>query len=160
MKKLIITLVTLCVAFTAHAQFYVGGGFGLVTNADTRSSTFNFSPELGYNLSDTFAVGGALGYITNRTGDYTHSYFSIRPYVRYTFAEVGPLNFFIDGAIELTTYRGGDGSWEIGVYPGVALPLNDRFSLVAHIGELSFNSGSTFTLALDNTLSAGLYYHF
>lgn len=160
MKRILITLVTLCVALTANAQFYLGGSFRAVNNTDAPSSSFSFAPELGYNINESFSIGSGFGFYTSRTGDHRSSSFSFSPYARYTFAELGPINFFIDGAVKLTTRKGGDGSWEIGLYPGIALPLTDSFSFVAHMGQLSFNSASVFTLGLDNAVSAGLYFHF
>lgn len=160
MKRLIITLVVFCVAFSAHAQFYAGGGFRIANNFDAPGSIFSLEPEIGYNLSDKLAVGGAFGLFSSRIGDNRSSSFSFQPYARYTFASIGILNFFVDGAVKLTTHKGGGGAWEFGAYPGIAIPLDGRFSFVAHMGQLSFSSDSVFTLGLDNSVSAGLFFHF
>ena len=160
MKRVIITLIALCIALSANAQFYVGGGFKFSSNADAELTTFSFSPEFGYNLNDSFAVGLAFGSSFRRVNDYSSSTISFKPYVRYTFAELGIVRLFVDGAVALSKTKNADGAWEIGAYPGIAIPVGERLSFVAHMGQLSFNSSSVFTLGLDNTVSAGLFFHF
>lgn len=160
MKKFILTAIILCAALTANAQFYLGGGVRFVNNGNTDVTTFSFAPELGYNLSDQVALGAAFGISARNTNAGNTNTFSFKPYVRYTFAEIGIARFFIDGALTLAKPSNHDGTWEIGVYPGIALPLNERLSFVAHLGELSYNSGSVFTLGLENTVSTGIYYSF
>lgn len=45
------------VAIAASAQVYVGGQVGLWRNTDDNHSKFSIAPEVGYNLSDKWAVG-------------------------------------------------------------------------------------------------------
>ena len=160
MKKLIITLISLCIALSANAQFYVGGGLRFSSNAESDLTTFSFTPELGYNLSDSFAVGSAFVFSSRSVDNYSTGTISFKPYLRYTFAELGIVRFFIDGAVTLTKPKNGDGSWEIGAYPGIAIPVNGRLCFVAHMGQLSYNSSSVFTLGVDNSVSAGLFFNF
>ena len=53
-----------------------------------------------------------------------------------------------------------DGSWEIGLYPGIAAPISGKLSAVAHIGAIAYNSDTSFCIGLSNVASAGLYYSF
>ena len=146
MKKLFIVLFAIMMATAAHAQFYAGGSLGFSSNGNSKSSVFSFQPEVGYVINDQFAVGATLE-LTAFTGGNTIGF---APYARYNFLKIGK------DKRRVLHYAVG----EIGIYPGLSLPLNEKLSLVAHVGELSYNSGNVFTLGIDNTISTGLYYNF
>lgn len=160
MKKVLITLIAAFAAISANAQFYVGGSFRFSSNPDADVSSFKLAPEIGYDINDAFSVGLAMALRTDSVAGYSARSTSFNPYVRYAFANVGGIRFFADGGLVLTTAKNSDGAWKIGIFPGFAIPVNDSFSFVAHLGELSFDSSSTFILGLDNSVSAGLYFHF
>ena len=101
------------------------------------------APEIGYNISDKFAIAASLGYISIKTKYYyytTHQKgFIFSPYARYTFLKTGILSAFIDGGATfgLSDYKGFQG----GISPGIAVALTNRFSLVANFGFLGYNDG-------------------
>ena len=156
MKKLFIVLFAIMMATAAHAQFYAGGSLGFSSNGNSKSSVFSFQPEVGYVINDQFAVGATLE-LTAFTGGNTIGF---APYARYNFLKIGKVSIFADGSFMFSKTKNADAVWEIGIYPGLSLPLNEKLSLVAHVGELSYNSGNVFTLGIDNTISTGLYYNF
>ena len=161
MRKLIFTLIAISFAAFANAQIYAGGSLSLKTNSDAESTSISIAPEVGYVLNDKFSVGAALGL-------YTHSYkgygssnvLSIKPYVRYTLLQAGPVSLFTDAAFTYMKPKDYDGSWEIGLYPGIAAPISGKLSAVAHIGAIAYNSDTSFCIGLSNVASAGLYYSF
>ena len=59
MKKLIIVIAIAIISFSANAQIYVGGSINLSASSKT---SFIFTPEVGYNLNDSWAAGAALAF--------------------------------------------------------------------------------------------------
>ena len=155
MKKLFIVLFAIMMATAAHAQFYAGGSIGFSSNGNSKTSVFSVSPEVGYVLNDKFAVGAELT-LSAFTGGNTIGF---APYARYTFLNIGKVSIFADGAFSFSKTKNIDAVWEIGVYPGLSIPLDPRLSLVAHVGALAYNSGNVFKVGLDNSISTGLYYN-
>lgn len=174
MKKLVMMAVMAIVAVSASAQVYVGGSLGY-SNVDEEGkddalNTFTLAPEVGYNLGDEWAIGTTLNFGYSKQGDASATTIGIAPYVRYNFARIDKVRFFIDGTVEFQSYKPKEvdamNSWGIGVRPGVAFDLNDKVSLIAHVGNFGYadthkvNGKKTFGLNLDNNLSLGFYYNF
>lgn len=163
----------------ASAQVYVGGslGFESVTAAKDAdaSTTFSIKPEVGYNLSETLAVGIQLGFTnTNNDGDgYKMSKsvntFEIAPYARYTFAKAGAASFFADGGIIFKSYGEDNGSnFGVGIRPGVSFAASEKVSVIAKLGWLGYSkdnedagSREVWGLNIDNTnLELGVFFNF
>ncbi len=182
MKKILMTLAAACMAVTMNAQVFVGGSVGVASikngNADAET-TYKFVPEVGYNISDEWAVGVALGYqkgacsLLNGTygQDVTTEVFSINPYARYTVFNSQLVNVFVDGGVGFGSYKDLGTEFSIGLKPGVALKLNDNLSFVTHFGFVGFNSFSPDADGVDtsnatgvdfdqNNLTFGLYWNF
>ncbi|MCM1309836.1 MAG: porin family protein [Bacteroides sp.] len=180
MKKIItLAAVALMGLGAASAEdFYVGGSLGVMHNSTTKTTTANLLPEIGYNLSDNFAVGTSIGFSYVKQGDTHNGSFVFDPYARYTFFKGDRVSLFVDGGIDFslgrTGWKGGHSDCSvtvgIGFKPGISVDLNDRFSIVAHCGLLGYTygndaakAGGRFTgggLDLSNALSFGLYYSF
>ena len=190
MKKIMMTLAAVCVAATMNAQVYVGGSLGFNSKhsgvADKNYTTFTIAPEVGYTLSDKFAVGVALGFTSGDMLTYQDKFgatytgkataFEIKPYARYTFAKLDNFSFFVDGAVwygnaNLKNVDVKYNEYGIALEPGIAYNVNDKISLVAHIGSLGFSSmkadysgakaDTEFGLGVSGSaLSFGLYYNF
>ncbi len=179
MKKFLFTLAAAFVTLTASAQVYVGGEVGFWRNwADgANRTTFKIVPEVGYNLSEDWAIGTQIGYsYVYNHGDKTNA-FIVTPYARWTFAKFDAVSLFVDGGFDFYTYktdkgRGSDDSknaWGIGIKPGVKVDLTDKLSFVAHAGFFGYRDadGDTpfgengFGVDVDgNALQFGLYYNF
>ena len=171
---------------------YVGGSIGYSSTAydgNTTNSAITFAPEAGYAINDTWSIGVMLSYSSTTNSqsntDLTNSYFTISPYVRYSFYDLGRLGFFCDGVVSISrnniqtmmtengetkatdNYRNGFG---VALNPGISYRLSDRISLVAHLGRLSYTSNkpdkseakatTTFSLNLSNSISFGAFYNF
>ena len=179
MKKIFVMAVMAAATLTANAQWWAGGKFALdFTNTNKRVSTeglqvgdqnttsFEIAPEVGYNLSDKWAVALALGFGTsnnsvvgawngdadaigseaamnaNKLGE-SNNYFMINPYVRYTFAQTAPVSFFVDGGFgfKFFNHEGGN-QMSVGIRPGISFAATKKLSLVATTGALGYLKNS------------------
>ena len=95
MKKILMTLAVAFVAVAANAQVYVGGNVGIASskNGDADAvTTYKVLPEIGYNLDQNWAIGTTVGFgkgtpvnIEKPEDGMLQNYFTVEPYVRYTF---------------------------------------------------------------------------
>ena len=106
MKKIVILFFVVMVALSAKAQFYVGGNVALWHNDDADNTSFLIAPELGYNLSEQWAVGATLGFAHNseETAGFKNA-FSFAPYVRYSYYENKVVRLFLDGGIGVSSVK-------------------------------------------------------
>ena len=167
-------------AMSMNAQLYVGGSFAFEAwssqklAGDKSETVFKLMPEIGYNLTDEWAIGTVIGYQSdkfNGVNGVSESAFTVAPYARYTFTKLGKVNLFVDGGVGFTSASKTD--WtelQIGFMPGLAVNLTDNLSFVSHVGFIGYdllnpdgddNNISKFGLSLDGTdISFGLYYTF
>lgn len=180
MKKLLLLIVTVVASLTASAQFYVGGdiGFGSRKSGGERTTTIKVMPEIGYNLTNSVAVGTKIGAEYNKTGGTKMALFNLDPYLRYTYYKSELVSLFVDGGVDLgigkTSVKGSSSgaavTYGVGFRPGIALTLNPKFSLVAHLGFLGYEGANhrakeggaaeVWGLDISNNLSFGFYYNF
>lgn len=178
MKKIFLTLMVMVAAVAANAQVWVGGSLGFWNNGDAEGNetktTFNIKPEVGYDLSEDWSIAIALGYELAKPEEGENiSALSANPYARYNLIKAGNFKLFLDGGFSFASYdMGGDdnyNAWNIGIKPGVAYSLNEKFSLVAHMGFLGYQDADDeltgivdkgFGFNFSNNLSFGVYYAF
>lgn len=159
MKKFFLTLLVAVSSLAANAQVYLGGEVGLWRNSDDNHTQFTIKPEIGYNLSDKWALGIGIGFSHDYVGDKSDRHdiynmkvntFAIDPYARWSYAKFGPVRLFLDMGFGLaaskTKYEIGDRdtdddalvSWRIGVSPGLAVRLCKNLDFIAHAGFLGY----------------------
>lgn len=142
MKKLFMAISIALVSLTASAQVYVGGEVGLWRNDNADRTSFSLVPEVGYNLSDKWALGLQIGYGHISVDDVSANGFTVSPYVRWSALEFGPVTLFLDGGFGFNTYKveesDGQNGWQIGVQPGVKVALHKNIDFVAHAGFLGY----------------------
>lgn len=163
MKKLIMVFALAFVALSASAQVYLGGSLNFA--AANQAAQVSILPEVGYAFSDNMAAGLTIGY----ANDQSVTWFAgasdvvIAPYFRYTFLNAGPVRLFADAEFQLGIIDEGKQSstaWNLGIRPGLALPVTEHLSFVGHIGRLGYYN-KTFTFGVNgNTFTAGVYYSF
>ncbi len=120
MKKILLTLALAAFAFTANAQFVIGGNIGFSHDADyddnytaaygsQANTDITILPKVGYQLNDDMQIGAQLGWNYNYTRNYMgakDSYTStpqsaivIAPYFRYNLLKWKKFNVFCEAAI-------------------------------------------------------------
>ena len=135
-------LASIVMAMSVNAQIYVGGGIGVTSISGDNTSdvtTFKFVPEIGYTFDEDWAAGVAFGWEgSNKGGAKTLSF---NPYIRYTIISGKVVSAFIDGSVEYAhKYNAGydDDLLGIGLKPGLAVKLNEKISVVTHIGFIGY----------------------
>ena len=120
MKKILLTLALAAFAFTANAQFVIGGNIGFSHDADyddnytalygsQANTDITILPKVGYQLNDDMQIGAQLGWNYNYTRNYLgakDSYTStpqsaivIAPYFRSNLLKWKKFNVFCEAAI-------------------------------------------------------------
>ena len=184
MKKILLLAVVMFASLNANAQFYVGGsiGFGSVGGGGNSEAVFTILPEVGYQLTDKWAIGCIMGYHkgdgafadssqTTENGMIVNlaEEFIINPYARYSALSWKNVTLFFDGNLKFTSVIDRGTRFGIGVAPGLAIALTDNISFVTHLGFVGFDSFSpkgggssstSFGLDLKNNCSFGVYYNF
>lgn len=149
MKKIILSIVLAFVAFASNAQFHVGGTVGLsvqsiIAEGDNQSvASIAIAPELSYKFNHKWAAGLNLGLSASSTTNMTT--LTCAPYLRYTFAEVGPVNFFAEVAAgyECVSYEGHSlGGVGVALRPGLTVDLNEKIHLVGRTSLLRWSTVS------------------
>ncbi|MBN1142944.1 MAG: outer membrane beta-barrel protein [Bacteroidales bacterium] len=164
MKKTSLMMVLSLTSFVAsNAQLFVGGGFGFDAQSgsyeydgnksDTPSEvSFDFSPQVGFMLSDDFGVGAYLSFGLTRENDKgdpetidKSSSVAFAPFARYYAFRFNKFSFYGEAQASLgfgsskTEYDGdetdGPKTSEVGfyVFPGMAYDISNRFQLMARI---------------------------
>lgn len=126
-----------------ESSMWIGGGlrFSTVDTDGAGQTIFGFSPEFGYRINESFAVGGNVGFNSvinkNATGNkQTTNVFSIAPFARYTFASFNRFQVFGQGELPLNFYSGKnfDGSSMdsynsvgISLRPGLYYSINEKW---------------------------------
>ena len=135
-------LASTVMAMSVNAQVYVGGGIGVSTTGGDNTddvTSYKFVPEIGYTINSEWAAGMAFGWEgSNKGGAKT---FSINPYVRYNVINGKVVNVFLDGSVEFGhKYNAGfdDDFFGVGLKPGVAFKVNEKISVVTHIGFIGY----------------------
>ena len=168
MKKIFMMAVMAVAALSANAQVWVGGSFALdfSSNGNDNMTTFEIAPEVGYNLTDKWAVAVALGFGTSnnsvvnrwdeaaiatgseltvagqKTGE-SMNYFKIAPYARFTFAKWGNVSVFADGGVGFKVFSHDRGNQiNVGINPGIAYTPTEKVSLVARVGGIGYQKNS------------------
>ena len=188
MKKILMTLAVAFVAVAANAQVYVGGNVGIASskNGDADAvTTYKVLPEIGYNLDQNWAIGTTVGFgkgtpvnIEKKLEDgMLQNYFTVEPYVRYTFVRSKYINAFVDGGFGYAHFNHAHGAaasvnaWSVGVKPGISVNLSPKVSFVAHVGFAGWKSAKAdvdgakssdaWGVDLDgNNVTFGVYYNF
>lgn len=97
MKKALLTLALAAFAFTANAQWVIGGNIGFNHDgnstgdySDNATTEFSIMPKIGYWLNDDMQVGIQLGctydYARNYAGDNNNDHYASQTQLQWNFA--------------------------------------------------------------------------
>ena len=171
MRKLLLVVAVIMAALSVQAQeMYLGGGISLWRNTSKDVTSFSITPDFGYNLNETWAVGGELAY-SHESGDAKSNTFAIAPYARYSFYENKIVRLFVDMGLGFSTYKqkhhDAVNGFEIGLKPGLVIKLNDSFSFITKVGFAGYRNdyrdemGEGFGVDVDGeNISIGIDYEF
>jgi len=176
MKKYLFMALFAVAAISANAQVYLGGTLSLGTsnvkvgdNDGVSTTTFGIIPEIGYNITDVFAIGTELGFATSKTEDAKAvNCWEVAPYVRANFAELGSnVKLFADVFFAYDWLSQGDADWdgfEVGLRPGIKVSLNDNWDLIGKMKLFSYSKydetkTTTFQFA-PTSVQIGVAYNF
>lgn len=172
--------------FTKGSLFISGNvGFSSTTEPgtpdDTKINSFNFSPRVGYFVTDKVAVGIGLGFGSNKNDDGTTEVkstdLSIGAFGRYYFTPANKFSMMLQLAADYTTSKNEvDGNetgklngFGVNFAPGLNYFISNRLALETTVGVLGFNSSKpdvdgadattnfNFNLGLNN-ITFGLVY--
>ncbi len=145
MKKLIlVTVFVLATISGINAQDYKwwAGGRTKLWFGDNET-VFVVAPEVGYHLNQKFTVAASIGYHSyDYDGDIVSgdaSGFVLNPYLRYNAFKKGVLFGYVDAGVEF-----GLGDFEgvqVGLKPGIAVAITDRFCVALQFGFLGYSDG-------------------
>lgn len=180
MKKLFILAAAALLSTSAFAEnkWYIGGNVGVWHDETVDATAATITPELGYNLNDKWTVGGSIGYSYAGNDNIDNNSFVFYPYARFNYFHSGIVSLFVEGGLDMKFGRtdisghNGDTSAFCGICikPGITVNLNDKFSLVAKLGDFGFHLANDaaeaagmhkgYGLDLYNSVAFGFYYNF
>ena len=157
------------IGYTINDKFDVALAIG-ISHANYNGDAYDGTANFDVNNDAPFGL---------KDGDYNRNALKINPYVRYKFVKAGDFTFFVDGGFSYTRIhyshapyadydKNNATQWGLGFKPGIAYNLSDKVSLVAHVGELSYNffkmgdlKNNEFNLGVNgNNISFGAYVNF
>jgi hypothetical protein len=156
MKKLLFALTAVVMALSASAQsWWLDGQLSANRNkhGDFKNYSVSVLPEVGYNVGKwDFAAQFGLAYAYQRDGKSSSIHgasLKVNPFVRYTYANVGKIGFYIDLAAMVQTGKFFDEDvsaediingtlWGIGFKPGVKYNVNNHVVFSAALGFLGY----------------------
>ncbi|MDE5875460.1 MAG: porin family protein, partial [Muribaculaceae bacterium] len=144
----------LVASVSASAQWYIGGAVGVERKFDEDFTDFSILPDFGYNFNDSWALGAQVGFHHTYSEGWKTNLGVISPYARWTYFRTGNniVSLFLDGGFgfEFGSSKYDDGpssdttvKYSVGISPGVSFNFTDNFSIEAHMGGLTYESGNT-----------------
>lgn len=89
MKKIVLFLFVAIATLSVKAQdLYMGGTVGLWRNDDANTTSFKLAPEIGYNLSEQWALGVELQFNHEYKEHISTNTFAIAPYARFLIMKI------------------------------------------------------------------------
>lgn len=162
MKKIILMILFLAGTLAVSAQgWYTGGEVGFWRDKEMKSTSFSVVPDFGYSFNSHWSAGAKLGF--HHVSEPKTSILTIDVYARYTYYTKGIVSLYADGGAGFGTIDAE--GFQVGITPGIAVQLNDHFSVLATVGYLGYRDKylgeSGFGLHLKSSdLKFGFYYSF
>ena len=138
----------------SNGDLYVSGtvGFGSEKEGDVKDNTFNFSPKVGYFVTENIAVGVALGLTTTKNEtpnveDFKTNMLEIGVFGRYYITPAKQFSIFGELGANFENSKMEQGSNELkndgfnfGIAPGISYFVSDCLSLEASFGVLNYST--------------------
>jgi outer membrane protein len=136
-------------AFAQKGTMWIGGEISSKSdgNDDHKVSSLAFGPQFGLFLSDKWAIGGSMIFTQDKNEDTNieSSGVALSPFVRYTFAQAGKFDFFINGGLSIGSYKTENDNFHteteyrrtsLGINPGIVYNFNNKFAAQLHLPSL------------------------
>ena len=139
MKKFLIGIFAVALAFPAMSQITVGGSVNVL--APEGATYFSITPEVGYKLSDNFTLGLDLMFASLKYNDIDmkESIFGAGIFGRYSIPIADKVSFALKGAFDFASYsESKDKMFEIGVQPELWFNLTKTTSLWLSVGYIGY----------------------
>jgi outer membrane protein len=155
----------------SKGDVFMSGAFSLTStnnkNTEVKTSGFEIEPKIGYFVSENIAIGGKIGYESDKSKNATtdlsdDSTLSVGVFGRYyttpssQFSLFGQLGF--DYMSTKDNMAGGItvNGWGLGFQPGINYFVSDNWAIEATIGELGFGSAKADVTGAKEVSSFGL----
>ena len=156
MKKYVLSVIFILIALMElQAQDYkwwAGGRMTLWTNKD--DSKVVVAPDVGYHLSNKFTIAASVGFHSYSFDDNSmspdKSGFVLNPYIRYNAFRKGIISGYVDGGAEfgISDMKG----FNIGLKPGSAIHLTERFCVALHFGFIGYRDGKSDGIGINRSM--------
>ncbi len=184
MKTVFLVTTIILGSIAANAQkgsWYAGGNVGLssskVKGSDAKSSSWNFSPEVGTFLTDNVQLGVGLTLLGSKTGDtYKSSQTGATVYSRYFFGSnafrpfVGLNVSALPGKVTNNNVERDINTFGANINAGFGYALSSKVTAVGSFGTLGFSTTKTGDVTTNNfglnagtlgeRFNVGIYYTF
>jgi outer membrane protein len=168
----------------ANGDVFISGAVSIssTSHGDEKENMFEIEPKVGFFVSDNIAVGGKIGYMSEKNEDaggnttLDDSTLSIGVFGRYYTTPASDFSFFAQLGFDYMTTDHGDADYktngfDIALSPGISYFVSDNWALEAQFGRLGYTttkddfdgaeSTDTFGLGVDlRSVSIGLIYKF
>lgn len=179
MKKVILTVAAIFAFGFANAQETTEGGFskgsmflsgalsiGSEKTGDEKSSGFEIEPKFGYFVTDNIAIGGKLGYSSNKAENGTvdtvdRSAFTVGAFGRYYFTPASQFSLFGQLGLDYSTIdnkladaKGNEIGANLGL--GISYFVSNNWAIEATWAGLGYTSNDNGGDGADKTNTFGL----
>ena len=136
-KRLLVFAVIMAAAFSAKAQFSIGGWAGASLNKETK--TFTIAPDVVYCFPETsFSLGCAIEYGGEWSdGKYVTNTLFVSPSVSYDIYSFNErFTLFVDLISDIDALQ--RNYFDIGLMPGISLMVTEHWSAEFNFGFLGY----------------------
>jgi outer membrane protein W len=152
----------------ANGDVYVTGAvsIGSSKEGDVKETTFEINPMVGFFVTDNIAIGGQIGYASDKidndgTTTLDESTLSIGVFGRYYATPASDFSVFGQLGLNYFTTDHGDADFktngfDVALRPGINYFLSDHFAIEATFGRLGFTSEKDDTDGAENQTNFGL----
>ena len=119
------------------ARWVFGGLVSFWQDHKAKTTTFDFSPEVGYLFNENWGLGVVGTYQYQKGNGESESLWALRPFARYYYMHREPFNLYLDGGFGFST-SGGVKGWEVGLRPGACVDLTKGLCLCLRLGFIGY----------------------
>ena len=119
------------------ARWVFGGLVSFWQDNKAKTTTFDFSPEVGYLFNENWGLGVVGTYQYQKGNGESESLWALRPFARYYYMHSEPFNLYLDGGFGFST-SGGVKGWEVGLRPGACVDLTKGLCLCLRLGFIGY----------------------